>query len=202
MYADDLVMFLTPVPSDLQAVEEILRVFEGASGLACNMSKCHIAPIRCEPQDIDIIKECFPCAISDFPMKYLGIPLSVTKLPKVALQPILDRVANRLPIWKGQLMNKSALLALIKTTMSAIPIHTLISIKVPNWFIKALEKIMRAFLWTGTEVVNGGKCLVAWSKVQRPLRLGWLGIHDLKRFGLALRLHWLWLQLTELDRCW
>jgi hypothetical protein len=28
-------------------------------------------------------------------------------------------------------------------------------------------KNMKAFLWTGNDVINGSKCLVAWSRVQR-----------------------------------
>jgi hypothetical protein len=38
----------------------------------------------------------FPCQIVSFLMRYLGIPLSVTKLPRSALQPLVDMVADRL----------------------------------------------------------------------------------------------------------
>jgi hypothetical protein len=38
---------------------------------------------------------------------------------------------------------------------------------------------MKAFLWTGGDVVQGGKCLVAWNKFQRPTDLGGLRIFDL-----------------------
>ncbi|GJN32057.1 hypothetical protein PR202_gb20530 [Eleusine coracana subsp. coracana] len=65
-----------------------------------------------------------------------------------------------------------------------------------------MEKIMKAFVWQGTEVVNGGHCLVAWSQVQRPLELGGLGILDPKLFGQALRLRWLWLARTDPTRAW
>jgi hypothetical protein len=30
---------------------------------------------------------------------------------------------------------------------------------------------MVAFLWTGSDMVQRGKCLVAWDRVQRPLHL-------------------------------
>lgn len=58
-------------------------------------------PDSSQQDDIKIIKECFPYMVSDFPLKYLGIPLSVAKLPKTALQPILDKVADRLAVLKG-----------------------------------------------------------------------------------------------------
>jgi hypothetical protein len=41
--------------------------------------------------------------------------------------------------------------------------------------------------------VQGGKCLVSWDQVQRPLSLGGLGVLDLRMMGMSLRLHWLWL---------
>jgi hypothetical protein len=90
-------------------------------------------------------------------MKYLGIPLLVSKLPKSALQPLLDRVMDRLPIWKGRLLHHCGHLTLIKTTLLAIPIYTAISIGLPPWFHKALRKLMTTFLWTGTDVVQAGK---------------------------------------------
>lgn len=63
-----------------------------------------------------------------------------------------------------------------------------------------LQKIMKAFLWMGTEVINSGKCSVAWARVQRPQELGGLGIHDLKRFGQALRMRWMWINKTSPTR--
>jgi hypothetical protein len=42
-------------------------------------------------------------------------------------------------------------------------------------------------LWTGFDVLHNGKSSVAWSRVQRPLHLGGLGIMDLRLLGMALR---------------
>jgi hypothetical protein len=139
--------------------------------------------------------------VPHFPTTYLGIPLSVAKLRKSALQPLLDKAADCLPAWKGRLLHRSGRLTLVRMTLSAIPIYTAISTELPPW-LKAFRKIMTAFLWTGTEVVHGGKCLVAWDQVQRPLPLGGLGVLDLRLMGMALRLRWLWLQRTEPSRPW
>ena len=49
---------------------------------------------------------------------------------------------------------------------------------------------------------NGGNCLVAWEKVQRPFEYGGLGIHNLEFFGWALRIRWLWAQKTDPSRPW
>lgn len=85
LYADDLVIFVSPVQRDLDITRKIIEIFEKASGLACNLQKCQIVPIRCTEEDISRAINLFPASISAFPVKYLGVPLSVTKLPKSAI---------------------------------------------------------------------------------------------------------------------
>jgi hypothetical protein len=99
-------------------------------------------------------------------------------------------------------MHHSGRLTLIKTTLSTVPIYTFVSLGLPQWLQKALQKVMKAFLWTGNEEVRNGKCLVAWSRVQRPFHLGGLGILDLKWMGMALCLCWLWFQRTDPSKPW
>jgi hypothetical protein len=51
---------------------------------------------------------------------------------------------DHLPPWKGNLMNPGGLLALIKSTLLALPIYTAINISLPPWFLRAAEKIVKA----------------------------------------------------------
>jgi hypothetical protein len=131
LYADDLIMFITPVAFDISLTSGILELFEGASGLRCNLSKCQIAPIRCDETQVNLATSYFPCAVVEFPIRYLGIPLSVTKLPKTAWQYLIDSVADKLPSWKGGLMHRSGRLTLIKLTLSMVSVHTAISLELP-----------------------------------------------------------------------
>ena len=77
-------------------------------------------------------------------------------------------------------MNRAGRATLVRCVLSATPIYLLIAISVPKWFIKAVDKIRKGFLWQGKEKANGGCCLVAWEKVMRPLDLGGLGIPNLE----------------------
>jgi hypothetical protein len=122
----------------------------------------------------DIAGTCtLPLQAVQFPIKYLGI------------------LANKLSVWKGQLMHHSSCLALIKSTLAAMPVYLSISIGLPEWMHKALENIMKGFLWISTNVFQKVKCTIVWGKVQCPLQMGGLGIVDLKLFGMALGLQWL-----------
>jgi hypothetical protein len=106
-----------------------------------------------------------------------------SKLPRSVLQPLADQMANRLPVWKGKFMHWSGRLTLIKTTLVAISMYTTISTELPPSLRKSMEKIMKGFLWPGSEMMQGGMCLVAWSRVQRPLHLGGLGVTYLTLLG-------------------
>jgi hypothetical protein len=136
------------------------------------------------------------------PNTYLGMPLSTGNLSKVAFQPLVDKMSDKLLAWKGRLMHRSGQLTLIKTTLATMPVYTAISHTLSTWVIKAFVKIFRAFLWSGSESTHSGKCLVAWDQVQRPLSLGGLGVKDLKLMGHTLRLRWLWQQRSEPSRLW
>jgi hypothetical protein len=92
---------------------------------------------------------------------------------------------------QGRLLSRGGHLVLVKSTLSAIPVHISMAISIAPWATKAVETLIRGFLWCGTEVANGGRCLVAWVNVVCPTCFGSLGLPYLRTFGMALRLQWL-----------
>jgi hypothetical protein len=66
----------------------------------------------------------------------------------------------------------------------------MIALDLPSWAIKAIERILKGFLWKGRKEANGGHCLLAWPKVTRPKELGGLNLFDIRRLSLALRARW------------
>jgi hypothetical protein len=200
LYADDVAMFLQPSREELNVVKEILRIFGDASGLVTNVRKCSMTPIHCEEQDMVAAQELFPCNEVAFPCKYLGLPLSVKKLPKNTFLELIDKIADKLPGWKSALIHTAGRLTLVKSVLAAIPIYHLIVLQCPKWVIKAIDKIRRGFLWKGRKDIKGGHCSVGWARVCRHLSLGGLGIHNLEILGWALNLRWLWLRKTQPER--
>jgi hypothetical protein len=88
-------------------LKEILRIFGEAIGLVRNINKCSITPIHCNEQQVDMSQEIFPCNVHQFPYKYLRLPLSVKKLPKIAFQELIDKVDDKLPGWKSALITNA-----------------------------------------------------------------------------------------------
>jgi hypothetical protein len=106
--------------------------------------------------------------ISDFPCKYLGLPLSPKKLTRDQVQAIVDRVASLLPGWKAELMPRAGRAIHMQFVMTAKMIYAALALDIPVWAIKAIDKLRKGFLWRGRKEFRGGHCLLAWPKVTRP----------------------------------
>lgn len=172
LYADDAALFVNPTREDIFAVAAILDLFSNASGLRTNLSKCAVYPIRCGDFNLQEVMEGFPCAVQNFPCKYLGLPLHFRQLRRVDYQPLLDKMAHRLPSWKGKFLNRVGRLKLLNTSLSSIPTYFQMVFAPKKWLLKRINKIRWVFLWNGFEDVRGGHCLVNSVKVQRPKKLG------------------------------
>ena len=99
-------------------------------------------------------------------------------------------------------MNTAGRVALTQATLSAIPVHLSIDVCLSPWAVDCINKLRRSFIWTRSATVSAGMCCVAWEVVCRPKELGGLGIIDLRRFGLALRLRWEWVRKVDPNRTW
>jgi hypothetical protein len=149
-----------------------------------------------------MISELLGCVVASFPCTYLGVPLSPGILPRAAMQPLVDKVANWIPAWKGRLLNRSSRLVLVQSTLCAILVHISMALKVAPWAVKTITTLIRGFLWSGSEVASGGKCVVAWVNSCCPKELGGLDIPNLQLMGMALRMRWLWFARTNPQRTW
>jgi hypothetical protein len=202
LYADDVVIFCHPDEAELRAVRDILGLFGEASGLRTNFAKCSVSPIACTDEEAAGAAELMECQLAPFPVKYLGIPLSTRRLSAVAFDPLLERLADKLPTWRASMMTRAGRLTLIRSVLAATPLHQLMVLGLNKKTLKQVNKIMRGFLWVGRADASGGNCHVNWARVCSPLALGGLGIPDLARMATSLRVRWLWRLRTDPMRPW
>jgi hypothetical protein len=120
---------------------------------------------------------------------YLGIPLHYKKLPKHMIQPLVQKIGNKLLGWKRNLLSYPRRELLVKVVLTSMPPYFLTVYKLPAWARKDIDRY-RSFLGRGDDPdnVKGGHCLVKWKSCTRPKRLRGLGIKDLDKYGRALRL--------------
>lgn len=149
LYADDVILFCHLDRLELMAVRRILDLFGHASGLRINFTKCSLSSIGCFDEEAVEAATTMGCQLAPFPVRYLGIPLALRKPSPEAFDCLVDKIADRLPSWKAGMMTKAGRLTLIKSALSAMPLHQLTVLGLYRKVQKRVEKIMRSFLWSG-----------------------------------------------------
>lgn len=97
LYADDVILFIRPTTQEATVVKEILAIFGKATGLRTNLAKCSITPIFSGEDTLDEIVQILSCQVHQFPLQYLGLPLSTKKVRKVEFQSLVEAVARKMP---------------------------------------------------------------------------------------------------------
>ena len=188
LYDDDVVLFLRPSASDIEITLDILQLFGNASGLTTNLQKSSVLPIQCNEEDKIVLQDSLPCQVSEFPCKYLGVPLSPYKLTKAQAQPIIEKIADRLPSWKADLLTKAGRTILVQYVLTSMLVYILMALELPPCALKAIDKIRKGFLWKGRKDARGGHCLLAWPKVTRPIYLGVLAFLTFRTWDMPCNL--------------
>lgn len=131
LYADDATVFVKPTAQDLTILKTILDIFGEASGLHTDLEKAEVFPICCDNINIaQLLGE--QQRISCFTCKYLGLPLHTRKLPKASIQPVIQKIADRLPGWKTDFLTCLGRDLLVKTVLTTMPTYFLTVFKFPR----------------------------------------------------------------------
>jgi hypothetical protein len=178
-------------------------MFAEASGLITNMDKTSFYPIRCDQIDLQFLNQANR-ALATFPYTYLGLLLNVRKPSRAELQPLIQKIANRIPGWKRSFFSYPGRELLVKSVLTSMPIHFLTAFKLPQWAISCIDKFRRNFFWRGKGPAQfiGGHFLVNWNTYLRPRKWGGPDFKDINKFGRALRMKWLWHSWDEHDMLW
>ena len=104
-------------------------------------------------------------------------------------------------MWKAKTLSMGRRLTLIKSVLSSLPIYYLSLFKAPVKVLDHLERLMRTFLWSGSEDIRKIHW-VSWEVVTSPKTEGGLGISRLEDVNLALLAKWVWRFTVEQGSMW
>ncbi|WVZ69500.1 hypothetical protein U9M48_018274 [Paspalum notatum var. saurae] len=197
MFADDAAIFITPTKGEVSMLARILDLFGEVTDLKTNFHKSTVVPIHCSGVMLSDVLSGLPAKRASFPLKYLGLPLSSTRLKRLDFQPLVDKISSKLNGWNGKNLSAAGRLTLVKVVLTSQVIYVLLALKPPKEVMKLIDSKRKQFLWAGTERLTGGKCKVSWTRAARPKKFGGLSILHLGKFSRALRLRWLWQDSKE-----
>lgn len=124
-------VFMEPIKVDIDNLSCILRLFGNITDLHTNFLKSFVVPIRCGNVNLPHVLQSLLAAQAFFPpIKYSGLPLSVSQLKQVDFQFLEDKAASKLITWDGQ--NITAIgKALIKSVLSSQVVYFMTPLIVP-----------------------------------------------------------------------
>ena len=161
------------------------------AGLKINFNKSEIIMINDEGNLGQAYAELFNCQIGLFPIKYLGVPVSPSKLQVADWLPLIDKSLKRLDVWKGGCMSIAGKFTLISASSNDSPIYHMSVYLLRKTVVERLDKIRRSFFWQG----GGTKKkyhLVKWEKICKSKEKGGLGIKNLRKMNISLLSKWWW----------
>lgn len=122
-FADDTILFASPMINHIHCLKVALYSFELISGLSINFSKSSIIMLGNADHLGQTCSSLLNCKIAHFPISYLGVPIRPTKLHRSDWFPLIAKIENRLLSWKAHSLSSTGRLVLVKSSFQQFP-HT------------------------------------------------------------------------------
>lgn len=191
-YADDSLIFLNGGNDSIDCLMATLADFAEVSGQVINYSKSSfIVSSKDHGRDrAQGIAQRTGFTQAFLPINYLGVPLFKGRAKMEYFSNLEDKFRKKISSWRGRLLSFGGKITLIKSALTALPIHALSVVKPPKIYFKKLDRIMSNFLWNNME--DHRRKWVSWNRICRPLSEGGLGIRPLNMIMKCL----------HAKRCW
>jgi hypothetical protein len=145
-------VFINPIKEEIAVVAKILEIFGHAFGLITKKDKCVVYPILCDQVDLEDVMTPFQCAI--LPCSYLpgchdvlslqlpGFASALQAAQSSSVQPLIDKMANILPMWRGRFLIRAGGLKLVNSVLSSISTYFLTIFSIKKWAFKKWTKFI------------------------------------------------------------
>ncbi|KAJ0754284.1 putative RNA-directed DNA polymerase [Helianthus annuus] len=201
LYADDAVIIGDWSSANIQNVVRILRCFHLCSGLKINLSKSKLFGVGVQPREVEEMGEMIGCGVDSFPCKFLGLNVGANMNRYANWRPVFEVFEKRLSLWKASLLSIGGRVTLIRSVLESLPNYYMSLYRAPVKVLQDLESLIRKFLWGGTPEVKKVHW-VAWDRVASPVKMGGLGLQNLRDINIALLSKWGWRYKNEQDGLW
>ncbi|XP_012848325.1 PREDICTED: uncharacterized protein LOC105968242 [Erythranthe guttata] len=179
-YADDVLIFTNGHPQSVTSLKEIINKYERSSRQKTNMTKSGLylgkgaTAFKVQVEGILGIKT------KDFPIIYLGVPVSVGRNKAVDYEFLVSKIRMKLEGWKTRLLSFGGKITLIKSVLASVPVYTLACSYVPKSVLNRIEQLMAMFLWSSRGAARFH--WVKWGKICKPVEEGLDRLEELLQY--------------------
>jgi hypothetical protein len=178
----------------------VLRAFEKLSGLKTNFHKSELFCFGDTKKRVAKYVRLFGCKEGEFPFRYLGIPMSPSRLLNRDWRAVEERFQKKLSSWKGKLLSSRERLVLTNSVLSSLPMFMMSFFRIPKGVLEKLDYYRSRFFWQCDEYKKKYR-LAKWSILHKPKSVGGMGIIDLDTQNKCLLSKWI-VKLLNKDGMW
>ena len=120
-------------------------MYELMARLKINFLKSGILTINDEDDWATTYADLFNCQVGTFPIKYLGVPVSPSRLHVADWLPLVDKSAEKLDVWQGSSLSIAGRTTLIRFSLNNAPIYHMSIYLLPKTVLNKLDKLRRFF---------------------------------------------------------
>jgi hypothetical protein len=185
-FADDSLLFCKSNIFEWMQIQEILDVYERASGQKINKEKTSIFFSRNTKQETkDHILSIAGVNSTNSYEKYLGLPPLVGRSRMSTFTGIQGKIWERISGWKEKFLSQAGKEVMIKAVLQAIPTYTMSVFQLPKTLCKEIISMLSRFWW-GHKENESRIAWMSWAKMGKTKVDGGLGFRDLEWFNMAL----------------
>ncbi|KAJ9564993.1 hypothetical protein OSB04_000959 [Centaurea solstitialis] len=200
-FADDLFVFTRGDVGSVDVLKRALEIFRQWSGMVPSLEKSEVFFANVSQDTKAVILDLLPFNAGVFPIRYLGVPLSPTRLKVGDYHGLVEKVTKRIHNWKVKSLSFAGRKLLISSVLQSMQLYWMSVFVLPSGVIHELEAMFRKFLWAQGDSAQG-KCKLSWEVVCKPITNGGLGIRRLGTWNKAMVTKHLWDIISNRSTLW
>nr|XP_016459018.1 PREDICTED: uncharacterized protein LOC107782637 [Nicotiana tabacum] len=165
-YLDDTILFSSGDPLSLKLMMSKLEMYEKTSGQMVNRQKSTLyVPPNFNSSRICNIRNILCCTHYQFRMQYFGCPIYGWRKKGVYFNGVVAKFSNRLKGWQSKLFSFGGKVVLIKSILTALPLHLFSVLHPPKIALLQAQKIMASFFFRERIMTKKKHHWMAWEKL-------------------------------------
>lgn len=156
LFADDSFIFCRATKKEVQALREILTVYEVVSGQMVNLGKSSVSFSRNVRGELkDGISRILGIPWVSHHDLYLGLPIELGRNRTDSLAYVKDRLQKKVEGWKEAHLTQGGKEVLLKAVAEAVPTYAMGVMRSPDGLCDAMEKVQNSFWWKASNESQG-----------------------------------------------
>jgi mannosylglycoprotein endo-beta-mannosidase len=148
-YEDDTIICIEDDMESIQNMKLLLCFYERMSRLKINFNKSEALMVSQDYEKAIVYADILNCATGKWAIKYLGVPVTSSKLHIVDWLPVDEKMLKRLDGWKGSALSLGGRLLLLNSCLSSIPTYCMSTHLLPKTILKRMDRTRKRFFSQG-----------------------------------------------------